>query len=293
MSVTTLRPRFFGAARGEAIKLARQLSLWLMLAAAAVLLAVIFLAISGADNFKPLLLSDPTRWAYDKLEVFGTLFQIGTGIFLLIIGARLFGMEYSSGTIRILYARGTGRVQLLLAKALNLAVIGLVMLAAYTALVFGVLAVMILAFHGNLDPVQQIGSGFWQDLGRWAAVQGISIGMAILMAAAAAGVGRSLAFAMAAALAWYPVDNFLNILEALGARATGHTHPWVDISAYQLAPNLNILLGLLEPGHESRPAFASPLVAVDLTHALIVVGAFALGFAAIAVARAVRPDVLE
>ena len=86
MSVAAVRPRFFGAVRGEVIKLTRQLSLWLMLAGSLLLLAVICLAISGADNFKPLLESDPTRWAYDKLLVFGTVFQIGSGIFLLIFG---------------------------------------------------------------------------------------------------------------------------------------------------------------------------------------------------------------
>jgi len=35
------------------------------------------------------------------------------------------------------------------------------------------------------------------------------------------------------------------------------------------------------------------VVIVDATHALVVIGAFAVGFAAIAVVRAVLPDVLE
>jgi ABC-type transport system involved in multi-copper enzyme maturation permease subunit len=293
VSTVGLRPRFSGIARGESIKLTRQLSLWLMLGGAFLLLGVVFVAISGADNFKPLLESDPTRWAYDKLETFGTVFQVGSGIFLLIVGSRLFGMEYSSGTIRIIYARGTGRLQLLLAKMLDLAVIGVVMLAGFTVLVSAILALMIAGAHGSLVPVQHIAAAFWQDAGRWAAVQGISMAMAILIAAAAAGIGRSLAFAVAAALAFYPVDNFLNIIELLGVRATGHMHPWVDISAYQLSANLNVLLMLWEPGHESRPAFSAPLITVDLTHALLVVAAFAVLFAAIAVSRAVRPDVLE
>jgi ABC-type transport system involved in multi-copper enzyme maturation permease subunit len=293
MSATTRRPQFAGAVRGETIKVTRQLSFWLMLAGAVVLLAIIVLAISGGQNIKSLLIADPTAWAYDKLEVFGTVFQIGSGIFLLIIGARLIGMEYSGGTIRIIYARGTGRLQLLLAKMLTLAVIGVLLLAGYVVLVGAILAVTITTLSGNLDPIQHFSSEFWADVGRWAMVQGISMSMAILMAAAAAGIGRSLAFAIAASLAFYPADNFLNILETLAVRATGHDHPWVDISTYQLSPNLNVLLTLLEPSHRARPAFASPLVAVDLNHALVVVGAFALGFAVVAVVRAVRPDVLE
>jgi hypothetical protein len=124
-------------------------------------------------------------------------------------------------------------------------------------------------------------------------VQGISIGLAILIAAAAVGVGRSLAFGIAVSFAFYPVDNFLTVLEILGIRATGHTQPWTAISQYQLSPNLNVLLNLLEPGHHARPAFASPLAPVDATHAFAVIGAFALAFAVIAVVRATRPDVLE
>lgn len=293
MSVTVLRPSFAGAVRGETLKLSRQLSFWLSLAGAVVLLAVIVLAISGAENLKPMLLADPTTWAYDKLETFGTVFQIGSGIFLLIFGARLFGMEYSSGTIRILYARGTGRLQLLLAKAFTLAVVGVILLVGYVVLAGAILALMIAALSGSLDPVQHISSAFWSDLGRWAEVQGVSMGLAILIAAAAAGIGRSLAFAMAAALAYYPVDNFLNILEILGIRATGHDQPWVGMSQYQLSTNLNVLLRLLEPSHRARPAFSAPLADVSLNHALVVIGVFALAFAVIAVVRTVRPDVLE
>lgn len=293
MSTALLRPRFGGAVRGEALKLSRQLSFWLSLAAATLLLGVIVLAISGAENLKPMLLSDPTQWAYDKLETFGTVFQIGAGIFILIFGARLIGMEYSSGTIRILYARGTGRLQLLLAKMLALAVVGVALFVGFSLLVGAILALMIFALSGSLDPIQHITNAFWGDVGRWAAVQAISMGVAILMVAAAAAIGRSLAFAIAAAMAYYPVDNFLNILELLGIRATGHNQPWMAISQYQLSTNLNVLLELWEPSHRARPAFAAPLAPVDLTHALVVIGAYVLGFAVIALVRTLRPDVLE
>jgi hypothetical protein len=293
LSVAALRPSFYGAVRGEGLKLSRQLSFWLSLGGALLLLGVIVLAITGAQNLQPMLRIDPTQWAYDKLETFGTVFQIGSGIFLLIFGSRLIGMEYSSGTIRVLYARGMGRLQLLLAKFLALAVVAVLLFAGYVLVVGAILGLMILALSGSLDPVHHISGAFWADVGRWAFVQGTSMGLAILIAGAAAGVGRSLAFAMAASLVYYPVDNFLNVLELLGIRATGHDQPWTAISQYQLATNLNVLLTLLEPTHRSRPAFAAPLAAVDLNHALAVTGAFAVAFAVIAAVRAVRPDVLE
>jgi ABC-2 type transport system permease protein len=293
MSGIVRRPSFFGAVRGEALKISRQLSFWLMLAGAIVLLVIMTLAVSSAQNIQDQLKTNPTSWAYGARDIFGTVFQIGSGIFLLIIGSRLFAMEYSSGTIRILYARGMGRLSLLLAKMLILAVIGVALLAAYLVVAGGILAALVNAWSGSLAPLQQLPNEFWQDIEMWALVEGMSMGIAILMAAAAAGIGRSLAFAMAASLAFFPVDNFSVILEALGSRITKQDHPWLNISQYQLGPNLNTVLNLIEPGHHARAAFATPLTPVDATHALVVIGAFALGFAAIAVVRAVRPDVLE
>ncbi len=287
------RPRFFGAVRGEALKVSRQLSFWLMLAGALVLLIIITLAVSTASNIQDQLKTNPTAFAYGARDVFGTVFQIGSGIFLLIVGSRLFAMEYSSGTIRIIYARGTGRLRLLLAKMLTLAIIGVLLLAGYVVVAGATLALLVNVWAGSLAPLQNLPTEFWQDLGMWAVVQGMSMAIVILMAAAAAGIGRSLAFAMAASLAFFPVDNFSVILEALGSRITRQDHPWLNISQYQLGPNLNTVLGLIEPGHHARAAFATPLTPVDATHALVVIGAFAVGFAAIAVVRTVRPDVLE
>jgi len=293
MSVAIRRPSFFGAVRGEALKISRQLSFWLMLAGSVVLLAIITLAISSASNIQDQLKTNPTAFAYGARDVFGTVFQIGSGIFLLIVGSRLFAMEYSSGTIRIIYARGTGRLRLLLAKMLILALIGVALLVGYSVIAGGILALLVNAWSGSLAPLQNLPSEFWRDLEMWALVQGMSIGIVILMAAAAAGIGRSLAFAMAASLAFFPVDNFTVILEALGARITKQDHPWLNISQYQLGPNLNTVLNLIEPGHHARAAFATPLTPVDATHALAVIGVFALAFAVIAAVRTVRPDVLE
>jgi len=287
------RPSFMGTVRGEALKVSRQLSVWLMLAGALVLLAVVVLAMTSAGNLQNQLATDPINFFYGARDVFGTVFQIGSGIFLLIIGSRLFAMEYSSGTIRVLYARGTGRLGLLLAKGLTLAIIGVLLLVGYTILTGAILTVVVNAWSGGLAPIHNLPSSFWQDLGRWALVQGMSMGIAIMMAAAAAAIGRSLAFAMAASLAFFPVDNFATILLFLATRITRHDHPWVDISQYELGPNLNVVLNLIEPGHHANAAFAPPLVPVDANHALAVIGAFAVGFAIIAIARTVRPDVLE
>jgi hypothetical protein len=80
---------------------------------------------------------------------------------------------------------------------------------------------------------------------------------------------------------------------ALTSRATKHDSPWRNITEYLLGPNLNVVLNLIEPDHLAQAAFAPPLNAIDGRHALLVIGAWAVLFAVVAVWRAVRPDVLE
>ena len=286
------RPSFLGIIRGEAIKVSRQLSFWLMLVGGVVLLGITVVGINTADNIQEMAKTSPSAFARQMMDLYGTVFQIASGIVLLIVGSRLIAMEYSSGTIRIAYARGVGRLQLLLAKVVLLAVIGIVLLAGYILVVGAIATALYASYTGGLAGLDNLGV-FWEDFRYWLLVQGISMGVVILLAAAAAGLGRALAFAMAASLAFFPVDNFLVGIMALTARATKHNSPWTNITEYLLGPNLNVVRGLIVPDHSARPAFAPPLNTIDARHALIVIGVWAALFLVVAVSRAVRPDVLE
>lgn len=286
------RPSFIGAVRAEAIKVSHQLSFWLMIVAGFVLLGISLVAFSTIGSLPSTARTDPNTFFRQMFDVYSTIFQIGSGIVLLIVGSRLLAMEYSSGTIRIAYARGVGRLQLLLAKMVMLAIIAIGLLVGYLVLVVAIVAALYGSWTGGLAGFSP-NAGLQQDFGYWLLVQGMSVGIVILLTAAAAGLGRSLAFAMAASLAFFPVDNFLVGIMALVARATGHDSPWRNITEYLLGPNLNIVLNAIEPDHLGRAAFAPPLNPVDGQHALLVIGAWALLFLVVAVGRAVRPDVLE
>lgn len=286
-------PSFFGILRGEAIKLSRQLSFWLMIAAGLLLLAVSVVGINTAEGVQVGAKSDPVSFAHQMLDIYGTIFQIGSGITLLLVGSRLIAMEYQSGTIRIAYARGVGRLQLLVAKLVFLALLAIVLLVAYLIAAGGLVAAMYASWTGSLSGLQSLPASFWHDFGYWLVVQGMSMGVVILLAAAAAGLGRGLAFAMAGSLAFFPIDNFLVAIMALTSRATRHDSPWRNITEYLLGPNLNVVLGLIEPDHSAAGALAPPLNQIDGGHALLVIGVWALVFLFIAVFRAVRPDVLE
>jgi ABC-2 type transport system permease protein len=286
------RPSFFGAVRAEANKVSHQLSFWLMIVGGFVLLGISLVAFTTIGSLPSTARTDPNTFLRQMFDVYGTIFQIGSGIVLLIVGSRLIAMEYSSGTIRIAYARGVGRLQLLLAKMVLLAIIGIGLLVGYLVVVGAIVAALYATWTGGLAGLSP-NAALQQDFGYWLLVQGMSMGIVILLTAAVAGLGRSLAFAMAASLAFFPVDNFLVGIMALTARATGHDSPWRNITEYLLGPNLNVVLNAIEPDHLARSAFAPPLNPVDGQHALLVIGAWALLFAVIAIGRAVRPDVLE
>ena len=161
------RPSFIGSVRGEAIKVTRQLSFWLMLAGGLVLLGITVVGINTAGQIQDLAKGFPSNFARQMMDLYGTVFQIGSGILILIVGSRLIAMEYSSGTIRIAYARGVGRLQLLLSKMTLLALMAVALLAGYLLVVSGLVAALYASWTGNLLTFDKIGSDVWQDFQYW------------------------------------------------------------------------------------------------------------------------------
>jgi ABC-type transport system involved in multi-copper enzyme maturation permease subunit len=123
------RPTFFGTLGGELFKLRRQRVNWL--------LALLVSAITGL-TYIFFVTSSETRTVLAQQPLFGLYRLMGTelavqrafiGILLLAATARMVGLEYQQGTIRILLARGVGRLQLLGAKLVTMALVGLALLA--------------------------------------------------------------------------------------------------------------------------------------------------------------------
>jgi ABC-type transport system involved in multi-copper enzyme maturation permease subunit len=274
------------------LKLSRQRATWVMLAGALLFFAVFALALVSAPQIKTQLHDNPRAWFYTMLDVLLTLFDTGSGIFLLVVSARLVGMEYSAGTIRILLARGAGRLRLLAAKLTALALAALLLLAGFTLLAAAVVVATVQGWEGSLSPLSSLPAEAWHYLELQVVVALISMGVCILLGTAAAVVGRSLAFGLSAALAFFPSDNFGTIVLSLLNRLTGKDF-WNQISSYLLGPNLNQLPALLEPHRLARAAFATPLVKVDATHALLVVGTYSAVFLGAAFVLTWRRDVLE
>jgi ABC-2 type transport system permease protein len=291
-SLVAPRPSFVGAVRGEVIKLSRQRATLAMLGAAIVLFAIVTGALYSNENMHQMLLQSPRGFFDNQLTILGTMFNVGSGIVLLLVSSRLVGMEYSSGTIRVLLARGTGRIQLLAAKWVVLAILGLGLLAGFLALSTIVMYVAVTAWKGSFSPITSLSSTVWHDLGLTVLVAAVSMGVCILLGTAAAVTGRALAFGIGVAMGFFPADNFGTIVMLLLANVTHQTF-WLHIPSYFLGPNLNALTGLLVTDHTVRIAFAQPLEKVDATHVWVVIAVYAAIFLISSLFLSWRRDVLE
>jgi ABC-type transport system involved in multi-copper enzyme maturation permease subunit len=264
---------------------------WAMLGFSLLFFAVVSAALLTAGGPRQTLESSPSTFVFNLYDIYGTIFNTGSGIVLLILTARLVGMEYGAGTIRVLLGRGAGRLRLLFAKLTAMALFGLILLAGFLVLTGGTVVLTVLSWEGNLDRLRSVAHA-GTDLAILLMIALVSMGVCILIGAAAATLGRSVAFGVGVALAFFPIDNAAARILGVLQLVTGW-HFWLDISAYLLGPNLNVLAFLTQTDHLARTAFATPLVKVDATHAWLVVGAWSVGLAALTVVLTWRRDVLQ
>jgi ABC-type transport system involved in multi-copper enzyme maturation permease subunit len=294
-------PSFFGLVRGEFFKLFRQWVTWIMLVC---YLGVIFLPYIiefTAPDIKTNIQSDPLHFYYNELSIGLSIVRVFSGIYLLMLAARMVGLEYQLGTIRVLLSRGVGRLQLLFAKMLTVAIVALVLLIIGLALNYLMSLILVAGVTGNLNAYNALTGQFWSDA--WTYVLTILLNMAvtILLAMAAAVVGRSLSFGLSAALVFFPIDNIGTVIMELAYRVT-HSDFWLSATAYFLGPNLNTMPTAINSKLDSIGA--SPLyimdqagqahgILVDGTHTVVVAIVYGVIFAAIAIVLTWRRDVMQ
>jgi ABC-2 type transport system permease protein len=291
------RPSFFGLIGGELFKITRMASTWItfilmlcLVAAPNILLMIIQTSIT--DNIK--LGNDPKALGgfYDLLQTDFLMLRVFIGFFLIILTANVIGREYQLGTVRILLARGVGRVQLLLAK---LSAVVLVALATFIVWLLVVSALMLLTplvKAGNFNALQSLDSAFWNNVGLYLVTILVSMGATILMTVALCSIGRSLAFGLTAAALWFPIDNIGTVMMRVVYLITKNNF-WENITAYFLGPNLNQMPTAIITTHNIDNVGAAPLVSVDATHTLLVALVYAVIFAAVAVILTWKRDVKE
>jgi len=290
-SLHVSKPRFLGIVGSEIFKVRHMLSIWislvLMLGAVCLPTCITLTVKRQANSLK----TTPLHFFYSSVPLNLAVLRIFIGFFLLILTASVFGSEYQFGTVRILLARGVGRVQLLYAKLLAVLLIALVVFALGLLLVVLLQGLQMIVMAGNFDGLKALDADFWQNSGIYVLTILVSIGTTILLATALTALGRSYVFGLSASLAFFPTDNIGNVFMMLGYRLTGNIF-WKDSTAYLLGPNLNRMPAALVPAHFEGIG-SSPLVAVDGTHTLVVALVYALIFIVSATILTWKRDVKE
>jgi ABC-2 type transport system permease protein len=287
------RASFTSMMRGEFLKIARLF--WLLLAILTVLFAGGFVIGANLKGIKTDLQHTPLHFLDYSMQSNLVIFRILSGILLLILTSFVVGREYQYGTIRILLARGAGRVQLLLVKLAMLALLALLLLIAFTLLTELFTCIQILILNGNLNALSALRPAFWSAFGIEVLATAISMGATILLAAAMNALGRSLTFGLSVSLVWFPIDNMGTLVMDALSHLT-HSDFWLNATAYFLGPLLNRLPDWVLP-EAAQSGFQSfgvdPLVTVNASHALWVIGAYALIFFVAALVPTWKRDVKE
>lgn len=298
ISPRTVRPSFFGLVRSEIFKTVRQWTPWIALVLMMGIILfpfLIFFNVKGAENSLSALLSSPDNpYFYERAPIGLALLRAFGGIVMLIVTARIIGQEYSLGTIRIVLARGVGRVQFLMAKLTAALILALGLLVIGLLEVLLIVAVQIQIVTGSLNALINLPPNVWHDLGIYILSIGISLVVTILMATAVSVLFRSLSGGLSGSLVWFPVDNFLILMMALVNRLTGNDF-WLNVTAYLLGPNLNIMAGMLA-NRQNSPIWGfglTPDVTVDSNHVLLTALVYAVIFLATALILTWKRDVKE
>ena len=299
LKLRAAKPSFFGLVRGEFLKVMRQWSTWILLILLLGVTVLPYLIETVRPRFQADLTNATLSVYYDQMSIGLSVLRVFTGFFLLIVTARMIGQEYQQGTIRVLLSRGVGRLQLLFAKLFTLAIIALVLLIAGVLINMLLNIILIAGIAGNLDSLGKLTTQFWSDASIYVLFVLLNMGVTILLATAASVIGRASVFGIAAALAFFPLDNFGTVIMMLAYRVT-HSNFWLSITAYFLGPNLNQMPTALTANRASSIGLG-PLydpqgnqgILVDGTHTLVVAAVYAAIFAAVAIWLTWKRDVKE
>ena len=295
-------PSFFGLVRGEFLKVTRQWNTWILLILLAAVTVLPYIVETARPRFKADIASATLTVYYDQMSIGLSVLRVFTGFFLLIVTARMIGQEYQLGTIRVLLSRGVGRLQLLFAKLLTMAIIAIILLIVGIVVNALLTIALVAGIAGNLNSLSSLTSQFWSDSVIYVLYVLLNMGVSILLATAAAVIGRASVFGISAALAFFPLDNFGTVIMLLANRVTNSDF-WLSITAYFLGPNLNQMPVALTAGRVNTIGFG-PLyttdganvghgILVDGTHTLVVAGVYAAIFAAVAIWLTWKRDVKE
>lgn len=301
------RPRFRALVRGELRKIKGLRTIWVTVGVMTAGVLFLQIVLAATPHAAQVLRNTPLDAYANTLTGDIAIVRILSGILALILAAHVIGLEYQQGTIRILLGRGVGRLQLLGAKAVALAIVVACFMAVELFIELAFAWGISVTAGAASRPWRALTGEFWTDFRLFLLYLVINAVATSLLGIAASVTGRSLAFGLTVGLSWFAVDNLLMQALALLERLTGSAF-WADLSGVMLGPLLNRLPDyLLLPYHvvvqtphgwALEPHMMSgfgqlPLIWVGAPHALLVIGLWSAFFLAVAVTLTVRRDVLD
>jgi len=161
MRLHTSKPSFFGILGGELFKISRQWIVWVMLVLLAGVIALPYIITLTVPDVKATIDHTPLLFLTNRITQNLAILRVFIGIFLLVLTAFVIGLEYQLGTIRILLARGVGRLQLLTAKLLAVVIIALGVLIVGILYNILLMSSLLLIMVGNLNAYNAITPDFW------------------------------------------------------------------------------------------------------------------------------------
>ncbi len=292
---------FFGVTSGEIFKALRQRTHVILFFGVALISGLLWIAFLARPNVNTLFTANPTHYFYTSLTISYALLRIFSGLFFITLTARIIGLDFQQGTIRIILARGVNKVVLFWAKMLAIFALAIGALAIFIALdtVWGMVMTS-LQTHSTVL-FSSLNADFWGAIVYYWLSLVINTVATIAITAFFTVLGRSLTFGQSLGLGFFPADNFIVILLPLISQLFNNT-TLLNISAYFLGPNLNYLPKELAPTltftsttFPASPATAgiSPLIHVDLTNTLTVIVIYTAVSLIAATYLTYRRDVLE
>lgn len=306
---TAPTPNFLGVLRGELYKITRHRTTWLMLMVPFAILVIFWFGLVFLSNQKANIEADPLHSVFQNATGTLSLLRVFSGFVLTILTARLIGLDYQQGTIRIILARGVERLQLLTAKLLAMTIVALIVLIVGIALDFVLCFISYRVVTGSTDVFNVLTSQIWNDLWLYVLTIAISMEVTVLLTTAVTVLGRSVAMGVGVGLSFFAADNIAVGIMFIVHRVIQNDF-WLNITGYFLGPNLNVMpttwIGTVatrivttpDGRHFIDPLQAvslgtTPLVDYDITHILVLTLVYAIIFAVSAYVLTWRRDVLE
>jgi ABC-type transport system involved in multi-copper enzyme maturation permease subunit len=301
------RASFAGLVRGELRKIRGLRTFWAIAGIMALMVTFAQILLATGPQVAHQLRDAPLDAYANAISGEVAIVRILSGILALILAAHVIGLEYQQGTIRIMLGRGVGRLQLLGAKSLALALVVVAFIVALLLLELAFLWGISVVVAGASQPWRALTGEFWTDIWGFMLYLLINAGVTLSLGIAASVLGRSLAFGLAVGLSFFAVDNLAIQVLRLLVQVT-HNDLWRNLSGAFLGPLLNRLPDyMLSPYHVtvqtahgsvSVPHMMSgfgglPLIWVGAGHAYLVIGLWSLLFAVVAIILTVRRDVLD